>query len=246
MSLIRTAAATALGVYLAGRVQLAEPPVVLNAPPSERAKYPALAILLDKTEFEMDAWEDVEVNPNVAPGQPGYVLEGTYRTDASDNYVDGPSYIATNGNVVSHVGTLHCTGRIWVGARSAPQREKIENDVWLAFFQDDARPGIIQLSIAGVNLGPVQIPFGIATTEIFGSEWTAEQAFTERLWSYLTFYLDAPILVPLEKPVAKTLTLAISQDLTAAIAQPTDLSLTKLPDLEEFTVDTDGNATETL
>ena len=242
MSAIRTAAATALGAAIAGRISLAQPVAIVNEPPSTRAQYPAVAILIDHTDLAIWSDADLEVNSAATPGHPGFVLDGTFRTAADDSYIAGDVYVSPEGKTLSHVGTVRCQGRIWVGTRLAPQREQLEAAIWNMFFGERDAPGRLQVPLADVDVGGVRVPFAIGTATVSGSIWNAEHAFTERLWTYLAFELDAPVLVPRNDPMAKQLVLELSRDL-ATVAVPSDVN--KLTDLTKVLVDSDGNATST-
>lgn len=240
MSRIRTYAAQKLADAIAAVVRFPAPPTVVAAPPSSRSVYPALAVMIDGSEWSISTDEYVEVNPTKQPGDPGYLLAGFYRTDENDNLVEGDVYKTEDGRTVSCIGTLRCRGRLWLASRSAAQREQLEDDVALVFFRDDARPGLLLVDVSGVSVGGVIIPFGVAAAEIDTSTWDAEHAFDERLWSFLPFQLDAPLFVPRNFPTADTLILAVADDLATPITSVADLG--QLSDLREFTVDGDGNA----
>jgi hypothetical protein len=239
VSRIRTYAAQKLGDAIAAIVRFPEKPTVVAAPPSMRTVYPALAVLIDSSEWAISTDEWVEVDPNLQPGDPGYLLAGFYRTDAEDNYVHGDLFKAETGQYLSHIGTMRCKGRLWIASRSAAQREQLEDDVALVFFRDDAAPGRLLVDISGVTVGGVVIPFGTAAAEIDTSTWSAEFAYDERLWSFLPFQLDAPLMIPRDYPTSDTIVLAVTEDLSTPVDSVADLS--QLQNALELTVDGDGN-----
>lgn len=237
MSLIIDHAATALGVLLAGKVQLGQPPVIIDAPPSQLAEYPALAVWIEKT---------VPMFTQAAPvlvGEDGTILIGGDATDEDGNILDGDPLMLSGDTYVSSVGTIRCSGRLWIGSRYPAKREELEQRVWFEFMQDDARRGILLIDITAAKLGDFTIPFGTATVAIGESTWSGEHSFEARLWDFLRFDMDLPLLVPRTDPMAAHLILELSRDLNTPVTTPTDVP--KLPDLEKWTFNDSGDLVTT-
>ena len=225
-------------------VQLGQPATVINAPPSQKTEYPAMAILIDEANFDIsNDDEDVQIDSTKQPGDDGYELTGYWRTDPTTNvYVTGEIYHLDQDTTISQVGTVRMKARLWVGARLDPQREQIEEEIAIAFYADRSAPGRMMVSAVGVEIRGIKIPFGVATAMLEDKiQWNSEFAFAERLWSYLPLTIDVPLLIPRTDPLAAKLMLMISEDLATTVATPDDL--TNLSDLQQFSIDTDGNAT---
>lgn len=239
MSRIKRACAQGLADALEERVgKLGQKPTVISAPPSGKAEYPALAVQIDRIAFNYTNDDIVMVDPNADIGDPGYLLAGSYATDENNDLVEGVVYVDPSGSSLSHVGSIRAKGRIWVGTRLPSQREQIEEDIELAFQSDRAAPGRLLVSIAGVTIAGMTIPFGFGTFDHGDNTWEGEHAFEERLWCYLAFDLDAPILIPRDEPIVEQLILAITSDLDTPVDSAEDLS--NLADIDQMTVNEDG------
>lgn len=242
---IRRAAARAVVEEITRRltIPLAQPPVVINVPPSRKSEYPAMAILVDSAEFVIyNDDEDVEYDPTKQIGDDGFELTGHFRTDPVTNaFTTGTTYMLDQDTTVSQIGSIRMKGRLWIGARLDAQREQLEQEVALIFYTERQAPGRLQVSVAGVEISSVKIPFGIATV-MFEDEitWNNEFAFAERLWTFLRVSIDAPVMVPRFEPIASQLQLLISQDLLTVVDSPDDLA--NLDDLQTYNV-SDGVAT---
>lgn len=225
---IRQHVAQALGDALEARLQLGQKPVVLHAPPNAPGEYPALAIWLEKAELAIAQDTDLEVD------SAGALIAGSAATSPTGDVARGNVATLSSGITLSHLGTIRCQGRIWAGSRYAAKRLDIEDEVFLAFLQDRSAPGRLLFDLAGADLGKYSLPFGTAAAMVESSTWTNEFAFAERLWSWIRFSLDVPLLVPRTDVIVTQLLLSISKDLSTLVDDPTDLN--KLTDLETFTV----------
>jgi hypothetical protein len=218
-------------------VKLGQEPTVINVPPSQKSQYPAVAIMIDNADIDISNDDvDVEFDSTKSPGDEGYELTGFFRTDSDTNdYKTGQTYFLDQQTTISMIGVIHMKGRLWAGARLDPQREQLEQDIAMVFYDDRVAPGRLMVSVAGVEISGVKIPFGIATAMLEDKiQWNSEFAFAERLWTYLPLSIDVPLLVPRRDPLAKQLLLAVAIDLTDP---------TRLPDPTQFAVDSSGNTT---
>lgn len=244
---VKRAAAQALMDALVSKmnVALAQPPTVINAPPSQKTQYPAMAIMIDSAEMILsNDDEDVQYDPTKTQGDIGYELTGSFRTDAVTNdYVVGPTYMLDQDTTLSQIGTVRMKGRIWVAARLDAKREQIEQEVSMAFYSDRAAPGRIMVPIIGVEINDVKIPFGFATAILEDKlQWNSEFAFNERLWTFAPVSIDAPLMIPRRDPLAQQLILIVSEDLETTVSVPSDVD--NLADAQQFSVASDGAVTQ--
>lgn len=243
---IRRAAAKAVVEEIARRltIPLAQPPVVINVPPSRKSEYPGMALLIDSAEVAIyNDDEDVQFDPTKQIGENGFEISGFYRTDERGNLVVGDTYMLDQDTTISQIGTVRMKGRLWIGSRLDSQREQLEQEIAMIFYDERQAPGRLQVSIAGVEIAGVKIPFGTATV-MFEDDitWNNEFAFAERLWTYLRVSIDAPLMVPRTDPLASELQLLVSQDLQQSVDEPSDLQ--KLADLQVYDI-SDGVPTPT-
>lgn len=230
---LRAHAAVGIGSAIGARVRdFGQQISVIQAPPSSLAEYPALAIMIDDTTMDWSMDEDILVDS-----------DGTY-LEPSLEPNDDAELLSSNGATLSHIGTMRCAGRIWVGARHLGKRESIEEKVWFAFMEDRGAPGRILVPLTGATVGDIQVMFGKAAATIENSSWTNEFAFSERLWSWLPFQLDIPILIPRLDPIITSLVLAVTKDIETTVDDPTDLA--KLKNLDSVVVTAEGITTYTL
>lgn len=239
MSQLREHAARGIADAITARVtDFGKSVSVVQAPPSSVAEYPALAILIDKTEMDWSTDEEIIVDEDgeVVPG--GVIFEnGTFEEG-------GEIYVRPDGGTFSHAGTMRCTGRIWVGARLPGKREQIETKVWLTFMQDRGAPGRILIPLKGAMLGDALIMFGTAAALVEDATWNNELAFSERLWSWMSFTLDVPLIIPREDPLVHSLILMVTKDLETPVENPADLD--NVRNIDEVIVSVDGDTTYTL
>lgn len=226
------------------KVKLAQLPTVIQAPPSQKAAYPAMAILVDKADIDItNDDEDLQFDPTLTPNDPGYILTGGYRTDQHTNdYLTGTTYMIDQDTTVSQIGTIHMTCRLWAAARTPAQQEQLEQELLLAFYATREAPGRLMVPIGDVVVADVSVPFGIATAVIDDKlQWNSEFAFAERQWTWISLTIDAPMLVPRYDPIASRLLLVVSDDLQTAVNSSSDLD--KLTDAQTFEVQQDGTVT---
>jgi hypothetical protein len=230
-------AATALANVLADRVQLGSKPTVIAAPPSQVADYPTIAVWIEKSTEDMSMAYPIIENSNGVP------ILGALATGEDGEILDGSTLEIAPGVTVTSVGTLRCSGRVWVGSRYVGKREEVEWAITYAFNQDDAAPGRLMVDLNGYRLGEHTINFGFAAADLGDTSWTGEHAFESRLWSWRQFTIDCPLVVKRTDPITKTLILEFSQELSKVIEQPADVA--KLTDLEKYIHDDTGNLVTT-
>ena len=142
---------------------------------------------------------------------------------------------------LSKVGTLRCKGRIWAGSRLAPKREEIEGKITMLFARDRSAPSRLLLTLAKPSVSGYRLPFDWTVAAFVESfEWSDEFAFTERLWTWISFDLDVDILIPRNDPIAARIILMVTEDLETEVETTTDLDAL---DLETWSVGSDGSLT---
>ncbi len=222
MSRIKQHCAARLGSLLADLVQLGQKPIVIDAPPSQNVDYPAIAVWIEHAVYDIDQDRELLVDAS------GTLLVGAAATDANGNILDGSPLMLVPGVTVSHVGTIQCKGRLWVGARYPAKREEIEEKVGLAFLADRDRPLSIMVPLSGCTVGDYTITFGYGFATVLSADWNAEHSFEARLWSWMPFTIDMPLLIPRsDAAVVQTMTLSIQADLksgAAPITAPSQLA----------------------
>lgn len=264
---MRQQAAQILADTLASTIQLGRAPAVIDAPPSDVADYPALAVWLEKAEADIMNDADLQVVsgtqsvPGIAPvlisgmnassvikndpalyaiPQPSAGVPAVGQDPTYELFAQGDLALLAPGVAVSHLGTIRGRGRLFVGCRYAPKREDVEERIWFAFNTD--RMMRIMLPLAGAKLGRYTLAWGYAAAMLEGDEWVNEFSFEQRLWSWMPFSLDVPLLIPRFEPIVTTMLLDLSRDLDATIESKADV-YANLPDLVEKTVSSDGSVT---
>lgn len=189
---------------IADRVRLAQPPTVISAPPSEVSDYPTVSILMERFKRVWHQEDELETDSS---GQT--LLVGSQRS------ISFPVAAASldSDHRLSRVGRIEGSGRIWVGARLAPQREKIETQISTLFSEDASAIGRVlvdlQPTISGLLL-PWTWPLAFFLED---SEWTDEFAFSERLWSWIQFDVDLDVLAVRTDPLMTQIQLTLDADL---------------------------------
>jgi hypothetical protein len=223
---------------ISDRVKLGSRPTVVDAPPSQLAEYPTVAVWIEKSD------DALTMSDVVLQDASGNLLAGAAATDDNGVILDGDVVQIADGVTLSTVGTIRCEGRIWVGSRYPAKREEIEEAIWFAFNQNDAAPGRLTLSLNGHRLGDMIINIGsVATVDLLGSSWSGEHSFEARLWSWNRFTMDMSLMVPRFDPLAQHLILEFSENVTTPVLVPADVN--KLADLEKYEVDATGYPTPT-
>jgi hypothetical protein len=146
--------------------------------------------MIDTTNIEVTDDDEVQADENNQP-----LIGATATLDWKPNLDLGC------GAWLSLVGTMRCRGRIWVGARHAAKREELEARIFRMFFDEPEAPGRWLFDIPEPVVGDYTLPCPWTATAIVGdSTWTAEYAFAERLWAWLSFELELSLLVPRDDP----------------------------------------------
>lgn len=266
---LRQQAAQILADVIARNIQLGKPPTVIDAPPSDVGDYPAVAIWVEKTELAIANDMDLQVVSGTqgVAGVAPVVISGLNASDNSFNapglfspptspigeyavgadpvlelFTQGDLALLAPGVAVSHAGTIRSQGRMWVGARHSPKREEVEEKIWLLFMADRTAKMRLLLPLAGAKLGRYTLAWGQAAATMESDEWSNEFAFSQRLWDWMPFLLDIPLLVPRFEPIVTQMLVDFSQLLAPTIASKADLQ-SKLPDLIEESVNPDGSVT---
>ena len=229
----RTVIAQAVADVLQAQLALAQPPEVIAAPPSTAPDYPAMAVWVEHCAHDItqsdEILEDANGNPLV-----GAAMDLTLLPTARAARLDSSTTLA-------RVGTARCTGRIWCGARLPLKREELENRASAIFYQDDIAVGRLLVQVSQLRVLGYVLPWPwYFALHIMESEWTAEYAFAERLWSWIHFDLDVDMLVPRFAPVMQTAGLLFTTDMSA-VNSPADIA--NLLNLERYAVAQDGTLT---
>jgi len=185
-------------------VKLPASPTIVDAPPTEPATYPAMAVLMDSFTTNWSQSWDIEVDSNDNP------LVGTAIT-----LQRGATVAKLEGNrYLSRFGTLQGKGRIWVGARHPAKRAELEELVLELFMRDGAAPGRLLLQLINAKVGSFTVPWPwtVAAT-VEDTTWNDEHALVERIWSYLNFRLDVDILVARNAPIVNQFKLDLMSEL---------------------------------
>lgn len=126
---------------------------------------------------------------------------------------------------------------MWVGCRLAPKREQLERKI-VRLFADPSAPGSILLTIDKPMVDDIPLPWSwTAAVWCNQSKWTAEFAFSERLWTWMPFEMDFDLLILRTDPLAARIVLAMSSDL--GVEPPPDYL--PLPTTDYFEIGTDGS-----
>jgi hypothetical protein len=199
---LRRQAARALGDAIAQRVRLQEKPTVISTPPSSVAEYPRVAVWLESFSRKWAQEDELMV------GSDGEPLTGAR---AGETPV-GPVVIQ-HGVRLSCVGTLIGSGRIWVGCRHPGKREDVEDEIDLLFTLDDGAPSRLMVEMSRPRVGQYELAHAWNAAVFVGdSEWTREFVFAERLWAWIKFDLEVPILVPRTSPLVQRFIVGIDLD----------------------------------
>lgn len=221
MSNLRRQAAKALGEAINDRLHLQEPVAIIAANPAEVTDYPRVAIWLEQFTKVFHGEEELEVNED------GQLMMGYYASLSPG--VGAAKLNATQR--LSKVGSIRGSGRIWVGCRLPPMREEMESDIDNIFLEDTAALSRLLITIKKPMLGKIAIPWDwTAAVFIRNSSWSAEMAFSERLWSWMNFDLEVDILVPRSSPLITRILVGVEANVTGIAEDPT-----------YFEIDTDGN-----
>jgi hypothetical protein len=194
MSQLRRQIVAALSDTLQNRLKLPAPPTEVSAPPSAVSEYPSCAIWLEKANSVWSHEDELEVDS-----------AGELKSGSNNDLEQGVgAAIIQEGVHLSVIGTLRCTGRIWAGSRLPGKREELEDRISECFTQDPVGLGTLLIEVKKPKVGNFNLPWswtGAVYTD--QSEWSAEFAFAERLWDWLSFGLDVAILVPRFDPLIK-------------------------------------------
>ena len=191
---LRQAAVKAIADQLDKLMKLPSPPTIVDAPPSQPADYPAMAVLMDRFKTNWSQSWDIEVD---ADGNPLVGTAITLQRGVGVAGVEGDRYL-------SKFGTLQGTGRIWVAAAHPPKREEMEEAVLSLFMREGYAPGRLSLPLTNVKVGSFTVPWPwTVVAMVEDTEWKDEMAMVSRIWSFLTFRLDVDILVARNAPIVK-------------------------------------------
>lgn len=190
-----------------------------SSPPDVPSEYPAIALVPDR--FTIDPAPDDEV------------LES-----------DGVHQVAPAGLALTSVGALRGTCRLFLAARLDAQRETLQDQTLLAFFQDDLANGRLMATLRNVEVGGIAtgVDWNVAVF-VADEEWRDEMAFSERRWAYLKLEVDVPLLVLRSSPLVTTMVALLTRDLDTTVDDPTDLAAPGLAPLDSLAVASDGSLT---
>ncbi len=219
---------------LQAKLKLAQRPTVITAPPTQDpADLPAVAILLDRHKIYTAAEQELETNAA------GEVLIGSQACPAS-----GVGLVELgNGAYLTQIGKMECFGRLFVGARYPASREEVEEQILSLFLEDESAPGMWEFTIKRPTVRGYQLPFDWCGHALLGEdhEWSLERAWTERLWSFLDFTLELPILYPRKTARVEQFIMRIDIDFTQPVVDGEVADLDSGADDELLELNEDGD-----
>lgn len=188
-----------------------EPPAVIAANPAEVADYPRVAIWLERFNTIFHGEEELQVDAD------GELMMGV-RASLSPGV--GPAKLNATQRL-SKVGSIRGSGRLWVGCRLHPLREEMESEITQLYMDDESAIGRLLLTVKKPKIGKTIIPWNwTAASFIKDISWSAEMAFSERLWSWINFDLEVDILVPRGSPLITRLLVGIEATLNGEAEDP--------------------------
>lgn len=192
---------------LVGRVK------VLQQPPDTIADYPVVVLMPER-----------------------FTFVGLPDDEARD--VNGAPIMVDTERALMHVGELRGSIRIWLASRTPGQRESLEEAVLSAFYDDGLAPGRCLATISNLEIGGFATTYDTDVAFLLSSEdFREELVFSEKRWVFTQVDVDLPILaLRREAWVVNQMVIALTEDLKTTVDVPTDVSTTKLRDLEQHTV----------
>jgi hypothetical protein len=210
-------ACRALSERMQAVLRLQIPPTIIDANPSEVAEFPSVSIMPE--DFVTTWYQEDEIGVD----EDGNLLLGALAD------IRNPAGAAMLDDGVSHlslVGRDACSGRIFVGARLPPKREQVQSQISRLFMSDSMTPGILEVVIPRPRVGPHVLPWPwTASFRLGNRHWTPEHAFSERLFAFLEFDLDLPILVDRQDPLVMNAFLKMRSGSQQDPEEPVDYAL---------------------
>lgn len=219
----RRQAANVLARLLDTRLALPEKTVAIAANPSEVADYPRVAIQLERHRTVLHREDEIMVDD-----------QGRPKVGAlADLLAPAGAAVIAPGVHLSKIGSLRSSGKIWVGCRLAPQREQTEVRIARLFTEDTAAIGRLMLELKSPIVDDISLPWTWPVAAFADdTSWTAEHAFSERLWSWMDVDLEIDVLVPRRDPLMNTILLAIQ----AETGTPLPATVPDFASLEQITI----------
>lgn len=235
MSSLRRQACRALGLLIDAKCRLKEPTTVISAPPSDVADYTTCAIHPESWDTEWAQEDELGVD------EEGLILPGS---------LDVPSAAATvaSGVRLSQIGMIKGSGRIWVGSRLAPKREDTEDLIYELFSEDELTPGRLLVEMKNPRVGTHVLPWDWTAAFFIGnSRWTDEYAFAERLWTYVDFEVEIPIVALRTSPLMSSVFVGLNAQI-GDTPHPNNLErdhavVFNEPETKHYRIEPDGSLT---
>ena len=210
-------ACRALSDLLQEKLSLKSPPTIVYANPSDVAEYPSVSIMPEDFITTWYQEDEIGVDEN------GDLLLGA-RAE-----IRVPANAAMLDDGVSHlsiVGRDSCSGHIFVGARLPHKREEVQWEITRLFMSDSMTPGILEVTIPKPRVGPHILPWSWTASFLVGNaHWTGEHAFSERLFAFLEFDLDLPLLIDRRDPLMTQFFLKMRSGSKQDPEEPVDYAL---------------------
>jgi hypothetical protein len=235
VSNLRRQAATALADKIQSVLRLQQKPTVIAAPPSNVSEYASCAIWLENHQTQWYTEEEIQIT-----------RDGKPKIGARMDLKQSPAAMINSTASLSKIGIVQCDGRIWVGARHAPQREELEDRITRLFADDRTAPGRLLLSVKAPVIDGLELPWPWPVAVFTDSaEWSAEFAFTERLWSWIKFEMCVDLLVVRNDPRINMdfggFQIAIDADFRQPYDETGVLDLDDGADTEYYALQADGS-----
>lgn len=220
------ALASALESYsadLTGRVR------AFQQPPTEQADYDGIAVTAEGT-WGIEWWYEDEV-----------------RDQDGDAIIVG----ANSDQALVEIGEMMGTVRLWTAAHYIPGRAELEDLIILAFNQLEGAPGRLDFTLPAITIAGVETAHTPNVSASMDSEaWEDGFAFSHRRWAEMDLSVEVPILIlranaPRIAEYRLCLTEDIETDISGAATPDEATALLDPPPIEDYTVDQNGDYTET-
>jgi hypothetical protein len=196
---------------LVGRVK------VLQQPPDTIADYPVVVLMPER-----------------------FTFVGLPDDEARDD--DGDPIMVDASRALMHVGEFRGSIRIWLASRTPGQREELEESVLSAFYDDGLASGRCVATLTDLVIGGQATGYDTTVAFFLNSEdFREELVFSEKRWVFTQVDVDLPVLaLRRDAWVVNQMVVALTEDIETTVDDPTDVTTSKLRDLEQHTVTGDG------
>lgn len=233
MSNLRRQAVRELGLLFDEQLKLNQPTTLVAAPPSQVADYATVSIQLERFHTEYGEEDELGLNSD------GELAVGAVRE--WDDIV-APASVGS-GKRLSRIGTLTGQGRIWVGSRYPAKREEVEGQIFNLFNQDMIASGRILAQVREPVVDGIRLPWPWNVAFFTGdSQWTDEFAFSERLFSWISFEYETDLLILRGSPLMERVIVGLHATLKSTADLDPASTFTD-PNTEHYLIARDGSVT---